>query len=247
MKRNFRLIIEYDGTGYCGWQRQPNGPSIQQAIETALLTMTRQPIVLIGSGRTDAGVHSIGQTANFICETRISSEAFLNGLNSLLPDDIVIRQCVETDPSFHARYDAVSKRYRYAIRNTPLPAAIGRQYEWWLRTPLDTDAMASAAAHLIGNLDFKSFEGAGSPRSSTIRNVMSADLYREGNGRIHFEIEADGFLRFMVRNIVGTLVDVGRGVLDAGAIPHILSSRDRSLAGAKAPAKGLTLLHVRYK
>lgn len=247
MKRNFKLIIEYDGTGFCGWQRQPNGPSIQQAIETALLTMTRQPVVLIGSGRTDAGVHAIGQTANFICKTRITPEAFLHGLNSLLPDDIVIRRCTETDPSFHARYDAVSKRYRYSIRNAPLPSAIGRQYEWWLRAPLNTDAMASAAAHLVGNLDFKAFEGAGSPRSSTIRNVMCADLYKEENGRIHFEIEAEGFLRFMVRNIVGTLVDVGRGVLDAGAIPQILSSRDRSRAGAKAPARGLTLLQVRYR
>lgn len=244
--RNFKLIIEYDGTLYSGWQRQPNDRTIQQEIETALATMTRRKITLIGSGRTDAGVHALGQTANFSCETAIAPTAFHKGLNSLLPDDIVIRACEEVPTQFHARYDVKSKIYRYRIRNGPLPAAIGRQYEWWVRAPLDIDAMRQAAARLVGQKDFKAFEGTGSPRSHTIRHVMRAEIHNEVQGSIVFEIEAEGFLRYMVRNIMGTLVLVGKGAMAPGQIHVILESRDRGLAGATAPAKGLCLVHVNY-
>ncbi|MBT8341124.1 MAG: tRNA pseudouridine synthase A, partial [Desulfatitalea sp.] len=143
MQRNFKLLIEYDGTNYHGWQRQPNGPTIQQEIEAAIAIMTCQPVTLIGSGRTDAGVHARGQSANFKCDTRITAEAFAKGLNSLLPADIVIRKCSEVSLGFHARYDVVSKTYRYTIRNSHLPAAIGRQFEWWIRAPLDVAAMSA--------------------------------------------------------------------------------------------------------
>jgi tRNA pseudouridine38-40 synthase len=246
MLKNFKLIIEYDGTGYCGWQIQPNGPSIQQTIEKALRTMTRQKITLIGSGRTDAGVHALGQTAHFTCESTITAQAFLNGLNSLLPGDIVIRQCSEVDPFFHARYHVRSKTYRYRIRNHPVPAAIGRQYEWWIRKPLDVAAMQSAARHLVGRKDFKAFEGTGSPRAHTIRTVSAASIRPETDGRIVFEIKADGFLRYMVRNIVGTLAAVGTGALVPDDMISILDSRDRSRAGPTAPASGLCLIEVVY-
>lgn len=246
MLRNFKLIIEYDGTAYCGWQIQPNGPSIQQAIQRALQTMTRQTVTLIGSGRTDAGVHARGQTAHFACDTRMDSQAFLKGLNSLLPDDIVVHRCSEVDLSFHARYHARGKTYRYCIRNTALPSAIGRQYEWWIRKPLDLKAMQTACRQLIGKKDFKAFEGAGSPRASTIRTVTRATIQTDDRGCILFDIAADGFLRHMVRNIAGTLAAVGTGALAAEAIVSILDSADRSRAAATAPAQGLCLMQVDY-
>lgn len=246
MLKNFKLIIEYDGTHYCGWQRQPIDRSIQQEIENALTTMTRRKITLIGSGRTDAGVHALGQAANFTCETTIDTTALHKGLNSLLPEDIVIRNCEEVPVDFHARYDVKSKTYRYCIRSGPLPAAIGRQYEWWVRAPLDFDAMRQAAGQLIGRKDFKAFEATGSPRSHTVRHVMRADIQTDAGGRIVFEIEAEGFLRYMVRNIVGTLVQVGKGTIPPEQISLILESRDRGQAGATAPARGLCLVHVNY-
>ncbi len=245
-RKNFKLTIEYDGTDYCGWQRQPNGCSIQQRIESAVGIMTGQRTALIGSGRTDAGVHALAQVANFHCETTITPEAFQRGLNSLLPPDIVIRACHEVDESFHARFDAKSKTYRYTIRNHPLPAALGRQYEWWIKAPLDMEKMKTAAACFIGEMDFKSFEGAGSPRSHTIRHVAEAKIAPDPKRRLLFEITAEGFLRHMVRNIMGTLVAIGRGALQPDDIPAILASCDRSRAAATAPAQGLCLVRVHY-
>ncbi len=246
MLSNFKLVIEYDGTTYHGWQRQPNGCTIQETIEAALSRMTGQRVVLIGSGRTDAGVHALGQTACFRCETRIKPQEFLNGLNSLLPDDIVIHACTYQNPDFHARFHVKSKLYRYCILNRPLPAAIGRQYAWWIRKPLDLAAMQAAAALVVGQHDFKSFEGAGSPRSDTIRKVIRADWFRAEPDRLCFEIEANGFLRFMVRNLVGTLVDVGHGKLSIAEFGSILRALDRNRAGATAPAQGLFLVRVNY-
>ena len=243
---NFKIIIEYDGTAYHGWQRQKQDSTVQQEIEQALSTMMSGPVTLIGSGRTDAGVHALGQVANFHCETDLTPEVFLKGLNSLLPDDIVIKDCQLVDNSFHARYDAKSKIYHYHLLNRSLPAAIGRQYAWFIRRKLDTAAMRSAASHIVGIHDFKSFEGSGSPRSHTIRNVMAAALAEEEDGSILFEIEADGFLRFMVRNIVGTLVDVGHGKLAPADVKEILESKNRGNASPTAPAHGLFLMEVKY-
>jgi len=243
---NFKITIEYDGTAYHGWQRQKNDRTIQKEIEQALSTMTGEPITLIGSGRTDAGVHAWGQAANFLCETDLTPEVFLRGLNSLLPDDIVIKECRRVDNSFHARYDVKSKIYHYHLVNRSLPAAIGRQYAWFIRRKLDTTAMRSASSYLVGRHDFKSFEGTGSPRAHTIRNVMAADLNEDNDGSIVFKIEADGFLRYMVRNIVGTLVDVGLGRITPAEFKEILESKNRSLAGATAPAHGLFLMEVKY-
>lgn len=246
MLKNLKLVIEYDGTHYHGWQRQPNGPSIQQTIETALETMTRQKIALIGSGRTDAGVHSLGQSANFKCETRLEPEEIQRGLNSLLPRDIVIRQCRTVHPGFHARYDVRHKSYRYWILNQHLPSAIGRQYSWWIRTPLDIPAMQRAADLIVGEHDFKAFEATGSPRGHTRRRVMQARWERQTRGRITFDITADGFLRYMVRNIVGTLVSVGLHKITPERFQEVLNTMDRTQAGATAPAHGLFLMEVIY-
>lgn len=246
MTDNFKLTIEYDGTNYHGWQRQADDRTIQGQIESALLTMTRQKITLIGSGRTDAGVHAIAQTANFHCNTQISPQAFQRGLNSLLPGDIVIRRCTAIPGDFHARYDVKSKVYQYTIFNSQLPAALGRQYHWWLRTPMDLEAMQAASHLLLGRQDFKSFEAAGSPRSHTIRHVTAASWSVEPPQFLRFSIQADGFLRCMVRNIVGTLVEVGRGKMTPGLVHTILEGHNRAKAGATAPPQGLCLIQVNY-
>lgn len=246
MDKNFKLTIEYDGTNYHGWQIQPNGPSIQQAIESEIKTMTNQSIRLNGSGRTDAGVHAMGQVANFSCDTRITAKAFQKGLNSLLADDIAIRECIEVPLAFHARFDAKSKRYCYHISNQPIAPAIGRHYAWWIRTPLDLNAMQQAAAHLIGRHDFKAFEGTGSPRSTTVRHVTQARLVADAPGTIRFEISADGFLRYMVRNIAGSLVAVGRGDMTADQFQTVMAALDRHQAAATAPPQGLFLVEVEY-
>ena len=243
---NFKMIIEYDGTDYHGWQRQKEDRTIQQEIEQALSSMTTQRIILNGSGRTDAGVHAFGQVANFQSDTELSPEVFQKGLNSLLPDDIVIVDCRRVAASFHARYDAKSKIYQYRILNRNMPAAIGRQYVWYIRRKLDKAAMRAAISHLIGEHDFKSFEGTGSPRSHTTRNVMAAELIENKAGSLIFQIEADGFLRYMVRNIVGTLVDVGLGKITPTKFKDILESKDRSNASATAPPRGLFLMEVKY-
>jgi len=246
MLKNFKLIIEYDGTCYHGWQRQKADRTIQQEIENALATMTGSRVTLNGSGRTDAGVHAFGQAANFLCETDLSEAVFQKGLNGILPDDIVIKDCRLVDEAFHARYDVKSKIYHYQILNRKIPAAIGRQYAWFVRRKLDTAAMRSAIAHIIGSHDFKSFEGTGSPRSHTTRNIMAAELIDDKDGSLLFQIEADGFLRYMVRNIVGTLVDVGLGKITPAEFNDILNSKNRSNASATAPAHGLFLVEVKY-
>ena len=244
--KNIKIIIEYDGTSYHGWQRQKNERTIQEEIEKALLTMTGKKTVLTASGRTDAGVHALGQVANFISDADLSPKAFQNGLNSLTKDDIVIITCDIADKNFHSRFDAKSKIYNYRILNRNLPAAINRQYAWFIRKTLDLVSMRHAAGYIIGSHDFKAFEGAGSPRSHTTRCVFKAEISEQGNGLIVFEIEADGFLRFMVRNIVGTLVDVGLGKITYDDFKRILLSKDRSMASATAPPHGLFLMNVKY-
>jgi tRNA pseudouridine38-40 synthase len=246
MIKNFKIIIEYDGTRYHGWQRQKKDVTIQGEIEKALGIMTAKHIVVNGSGRTDAGVHARGQAANFRCDTDLSPGSFQKGLNSLLPEDIVIRECRQVEETFHARYDVKSKIYHYKIYNHPVPAAMNRLYAWSIRKPLNIVAMRSAVSYIIGSYDFKAFEGAGSPRAHTTRHVMAADLIESDHRLLTFRIEADGFLRFMVRNIVGTLVDVGLGKTLPAEFKQILDSRNRTNAGATAPPRGLCLMEVKY-
>jgi tRNA pseudouridine38-40 synthase len=246
MAKNFKITIEYDGTCYHGWQRQKTDRTIQEEVEKAVFTITGQQVSLTGSGRTDAGVHAYGQVANFKCETNLGPQDLFRGLNSLTADDIVIRGCEEVEASFHARYNVKSKTYIYKILNRPDPAAIGRQYAWHIRKELNLEDMRTASATLIGSQDFKAFEGAGSPRAHTTRSVFKASLVEEQDGYLAFEIEADGFLRFMVRNIVGTLVEVGLGKISPADFKRILESKDRDQAGATAPAHGLFLKNVNY-
>jgi tRNA pseudouridine38-40 synthase len=244
--RNFKLTIEYDGTAYRGWQRQAEGPTVQAEIERALGQMTRATITLTGAGRTDAGVHALGQVANFRCDTRLTPNAILKGLNSLLPKDIAIRDCCRVPEEFHARFAAKSKRYQYCILNRTARAAVGRDYAWFIHHPLNTRAMEQATEHLVGRQDFKAFESAGSPRAHTERHVMHAGWTAGEDRRLTFRIEADGFLRGMVRNIVGTLVAVGLGKVAPQEVGEILASRDRRRAGVAAPARGLFLVEVQY-
>lgn len=244
-EKNFKLVIEYDGTAYCGWQRQPRQPSIQGTLEAVLQRLTRTSISLHGSGRTDAGVHALGQTAHFKCATRLGAAELLKGMNSLLPADIAVRACSPVPLAFHARFDTVWKRYRYRICNQPVRRAVGRQYAWQIYRPLDRAAMTQAAGHLVGRHDFTSFEGSGSPRSHSIRTVMEAAWQTSGE-HLEFDIRADGFLRGMVRNIVGALVAVGLGKMPAEALPDLLRGADRRRAPAPAPPQGLFLVHVQY-
>ena len=245
--QNFRLDIEYDGTAYHGWQRQTNARTVQGTIEAVLETMTAQSVTLIGSGRTDAGAHATGQVANFCVKTRLTSGVFLRGLNSLLPEDIVIKDCREVEESFHARYDAQSKVYHYRILNRPIPAALNRQYAWHITKPLDLEAISKAMICLKGKRDFSAFEAAGSSQKHAVRTVIQLSLTgKDADGYVVFSIEADGFLRHMVRNIVGTLVDVGLGKTSTGDFESILLSKDRKQAGITAPAHGLFLRDVRY-
>ncbi len=246
MIKNFKIIIEYDCTRYHGWQRQKKDVTIQGEIEKALGIMTAKHIVVIGSGRTDAGVHARSQVANFRCDTDLSPGVFQKGLNSLLPEDIVIRECRQVEDAFHARYSVKSKIYHYKILNQPVPPAIDRLYVWSIRKPLNIEAMRSAVSYVIGNHDFKAFEGAGSPRANTTRHVLAAELVESNSRLLIFQIEANGFLRFMVRNIVGTLVDVGLGKMLPAEFQQILKSRDRAKAGATAPPRGLYLMEVKY-
>jgi len=244
--KTFKLIIEYDGSGFHGWQRQKSDRSVQETIEKALSVMTRESVTLIGSGRTDAGVHALGQVGSFITRARLDGDALRNGLNSLLPDDVVIQACEQMHEGFHARFDVISKHYCYHILNRPIAPAIGRQFVWHIHKSLDVQSMRAAAECLIGTHDFKAFEGTGSPRSHTVRTVSISTVKETGGGNLTYDIAANGFLRFMVRNIVGTLVEVGLGKISAEKVPEILQSRDRSRAGATAPPRGLFLVDVSY-
>lgn len=244
--KNLKIVVEYDGAAYHGWQRQPKGITIQQVLEEKIGVITREGVTIIGSGRTDAGVHAIGQVANFKTGSGIDEKNLLRGTNSLLPKDIVIKEMAEVDEKFHARYDAKSKEYLYQIFNSPYPSALYRNYSWFVRYPLDVALMSMAARYLTGTHDFSSFCAADSGTVDHIRKVMDVSVRQEENGMIKFLIEADGFLRHMVRNIVGTLVDVGRGKLSLSGFLAVMEGRDRRWAGVTAPPQGLFLKEVRY-
>lgn len=246
MAYNFKLTIEYDGSNYHGWQKQKNDRTIQEEIENAIFKITRNQVVLAGSGRTDAGVHAFNQTAHFFCNTHIEAKNLGRAINSVVPNDIIIKKCVRMDDTFHARYDVKSKVYHYRILNRETPSAICRQYAWFIPKKLHVNAMKAAACHLPGTKDFKAFEATGSPRSSTIRRIINAELSVKDKGYLIFEIKGEGFLKYMVRNIVGTLVGVGAGKITPDDFKNIIASRDRSLAGRTAPACGLFLMHVNY-
>ncbi len=244
--RNIKLVIEYDGTNYHGWQVQPRSPTIQEILQEKIAALTRHPVHLIASGRTDAGVHALGQVANFKTETQIPLEGFFHGLNSLLPRDIVIRSVEEVSLDFHAQFGAKRKTYRYQIFNGPAPSAIHRNYSWYIPHPLNQEAMQEAAQLLVGRKDFSSFQGADPDPTGSMREIFQADWSLEYPPFLSFTIEGNGFLKHMVRNVVGTLVGVGKRKSSPEGFARILEARDRRQAGMTAPPQGLFLVSVQY-
>jgi tRNA pseudouridine38-40 synthase len=250
--RNIRLKIEYDGTGFNGWQAQNDKNrvrpqrTIQQTIETVLNTILQEDIRLIGSGRTDSGVHALGQVANFRTRSAMPLRQIQRALNGLLPGDIVITSVKEVSPGFHSRYDASSKIYRYSILNCPHNRVFSRLYQCHIAYGLDHKLMKKAAHALTGRKDFRSFQASDKKDRGSVRDIRGLSVKRQGH-IINIDIEADGFLYNMVRNIVGTLIEIGKGRLAPGRIGDILDAKDRRMAGPTAPAKGLCLMRVRYK
>ena len=247
MTRNIRLLLEYDGTGYHGWQRQLDPATIQGVLEAAVARLTQAPVAIIGSGRTDAGVHARGQVANFRTESAIPLKAFHQGLNSLLPKDIAVLEASEAEPSFHARKSARAKTYEYRILNRRMRSPLHRHYAWWIAPPLDLAAMAEAAAVLPGEHDFTAFRASGSDNKNPVRRVLAAAWQAEPGGWLSFTITATGFLRGMVRSLVGTMVEVGRGKAPPARLAELLASGARHLAGPTAPPQGLYLVEVFYE
>ncbi|MBM4310657.1 MAG: tRNA pseudouridine(38-40) synthase TruA [Deltaproteobacteria bacterium] len=243
--RTVKLSIQYDGTDYFGWQMQARHRSVQQVLQEALGIVCNHPVTLHGSGRTDTGVHALGQVAHFKTSSAIDMAQLQKGLNSLLPDDVVVREAVEAHPDFHARFDATARTYWYFILNEAVPSVFYRRYAWHVRKPLDVAAMRTAAALLVGMHDYSSFQAREREGVCMVREVKRVRLKRVGP-LLLFEIQATSFLRHMVRGIVGTLVEIGLGKLGAAAMQDILLARDRSHAGPTAPARGLFLKEVRY-
>ncbi|HSD94213.1 MAG TPA: tRNA pseudouridine(38-40) synthase TruA [Syntrophales bacterium] len=245
--RNIKLIIEYDGAAYNGWQRQADVLTIQQVMEDTLSRIVNDKVVLIASSRTDTGVHALNQVANFRTSTKLPLRNLHLGANSLLPPDIVVKEMSEVPWEFHSQYHARGKIYHYRIYNNPVRAALARGICWFVHRPLDLEAMSRAARHFLGTHDFNAFCAAQCDVEDRVRTVRDVGFDREEGGMIVFRIEADGFLRHMVRNIVGTLVDIGKGRIPEDDILRILEARDRRLAGQSAPARGLCLMEVKYE
>jgi tRNA pseudouridine38-40 synthase len=241
-----KLIIEYDGTAYAGWQRQENALAVQQVIEDALTRLTREKIVIAGASRTDAGVHALGQTAHFDTECRIPPDKYSFALNTMLPQDIRIRHSCEADADFHARFSSVGKVYRYQIKSAPHAGALTRNTHAHVIYPLDDALMRNELRSLVGRHDFGAFASSGSVVKDTVREIYGAGLTRNGD-EITFFVAGNGFLYNMVRIIAGTLISVGTGKLAPGAIARAIESRDRLDLGITAPAHGLTLMEVCYE
>ena len=241
--RNIKLTVEYDGTDYCGWQTQDNGPTIQETLEKAIEAVVGSAVKLHGSGRTDSGVHALGQTANFKTDSELPCEKLRDAINAHLRPDIVVLEAEEVGSDFHARYRAKSKVYRYVILNSPVRAALKRDRCLFVKTDLDVEKMREAAALFVGKHDFAAF-CAESPEN-TVRNVMRLDVAGRG-GMIEIEIEANGFLYNMVRRIVGTLVEVGRGKMAEDEVRGLLDDKAEGVGGPTLPARGLYLVEVKY-
>ncbi len=244
--RNIKLIIEYDGKSFNGWQKQPNKLNIQGEIERAIGELTGEEINLIASGRTDAGVHSFGQTANFRTENEtISIEKFPIAINSKLKKSIVVKSAEEVDERFHSRYSVKSKKYRYVINNSDMGTAIYRDLEYHFPLKLNVEKMIEAAKYFEGEHDFKGFKASGTSSKSSVRTIYKAEVIKDGD-RISIELTGNGFLYNMVRIISGTLLDVGLEKIKPEEIPEIIDAKDRKLAGRTLPAHGLYLVEVNY-
>ena len=242
---NIKLTMEYDGTNYHGWQMQPNGPTIQSVLEQAVSTFFGVPTRVTGSGRTDAGVHALGQVVNFFCDPEPELHRLRRGLNALTPKDMSIKQVEIVPESFDARRDGRSRIYEYRILNRPTPSPFHLKYAWHVHDPLNAGRMRKAIRCLEGEHDFSSFRASGCDAPHPVRTVYRVSLDESGELLI-LTIEATAFLRHMARNIVGTLVEVGRGQRSAKSFAELLEVRDRTKAGSTAPPHGLFLMEVKY-
>ena len=273
--RWLKLTVAYDGTAYAGWQIQPHEPTVQAAIEAAWREITQEEVRVTAAGRTDAGVHALGQVVGVATQSQLSTNDLHRGLNAVLPEDVAVLQVEEAREGFHATHEAISKTYRYQIHTGRTPDVFNRRYAWHYPQPLVAAAMHEAAQALVGTHDFSSFESAGSERPSPVRTITALTVVREGEtvdregeapaeprvssvhrlsrsfalpvaDRVTVEVTGDGFLYNMVRAIVGTLVEVGRGTRDVGWPAGALAKRDRRVAGQTAPPHGLFLVRVDY-
>ncbi len=245
--RNIKLIIEYDGTNYHGWQSQAGSgsPTIQETLEQAITTLTNEHAKTFSSGRTDAGVHALGHVANFKTRSSIPSEAWAPALNHVLPSDIRVLSSAEAAEDFHARFSALGKIYTYRILNRQEPTALCRNYAWQVNLRLNLKNMRLAATALVGKHDFSAFRGSGCSAKSPLRTIKSAVVKKNGDF-VEIIVEADAFLQYMMRNIAGTLVEVGLGRFSSTDVERILRSCDRTKAGRTAPPQGLYLVKVLY-
>lgn len=244
--RTIKLTLQYDGTDYVGWQRQAEGVSIQGLLEEALKPIEGAPVIVHGAGRTDAGVHALGQVASFTLQASMDTPTLARALNAVLPPDLRVTSAEEEAEGFHARFSATGKTYEYRIVNGPLASPFVRRYVWHVMPRIDPAAVREAALVLVGTHDFAAFQGTGTVVASTERTIHRLDVREGPDGQLVMAIEGNGFLRHMVRNIVGTLVEIGLGRRPATAMAEILASRDRARAGRTAPPQGLFLIDVRY-
>ncbi len=241
----FKLILEYEGTAYHGWQFQPGLPTIQGLLQDTLAQIVGVPVQVTGAGRTDAGVHALGQVASFRADTRLDAPTLRRALNASLPRDIVIRHAEEVPPKFDAQRSARSKTYRYSILSRDHPSALLARHSLYVPVPLEFAAMARAGEFMIGTHDFSAFRAGTCTAVTSVRTVLQASWRPEGD-LWHFEITANGFLQHMVRILVGTLLEVGRGKHRSSHVRDVLASRDRRRAGKTAPPHGLCLVEVHY-
>jgi tRNA pseudouridine38-40 synthase len=242
---NIKLTVEYDGTHYHGWQVQASGETIQAVLERAVSTLVGRPTRVIGSGRTDAGVHALGQVANFISDKEFRPYLVQRALNALTPEDVTIKTVEIVPDSFHARRDGRSRIYEYRILNRPSPSPFHLKFAWHVHDPLDIPAMRQAVTCLEGEHDFSSFRAAGCDAAHPVRTIYRASLNSSGD-LIVFTVEATAFLRHMMRNMIGTLVEVGRQQRTPQSFAELLTACDRTQAGIKAPPQGLFLVEVKY-
>ena len=244
--RQLKLTIAYDGTRFVGWQRQAEGESIQGLLEQVLARFEGAPVTVHGAGRTDAGVHALGQAASVSVAFDHDVRTLARALNAQLPEDVRVLDVSEAPPGFHARFSATAKTYRYQIRAGVVAPPFDRAFVWQLPEALDVGAMDRAARVLLGTHDFSAFQSAGSDTRDAVRTLTRSEVAPGDGGLVRYEVSGNGFLRHMVRAIVGTLVEVGRGRWSAADVAGILAGADRGVAGATAPAHGLVLVRVDY-
>ena len=244
--RTIKLVVQYDGSDFVGWQRQGKGESVQGLIEQALAIIDGAPVTLHGAGRTDAGVHAMGQVASARMTSPIEDWQLVRALNAHLPESIRVTELTTVPDEFHARFSATAKTYQYRIWNGRTVPPFIRRYAWHVIEPLDVMKMQQASQAIPGEHDFAAFRSARGVNHSTVRELTSAGWRREGEATLVFEIDGKGFLRYMVRSLVGTLVEIGRGQRPVEDIGRLLEAPDRSQAGRTAPARGLFLMKVEY-